>query len=1014
MTAKSDTNSNLSLTGDYKPQELEKEIRSFWEKNQIRDKLELREQENKGFLGYVEGPPTLNGVPHIGHARGRVMKDIRYRWKTMQGYYMPFWAGWDCQGLPVELEVEKLLGVKNKRELLERVGQERFIEECKKVIMRYYREWAEADSRMGIFIDQKKAYWTYLDSYIEREWQYLKHAWEQGLLEEGHYVVAYCPGCQTSLSSAEVGYEGSYKEVEDPSLYFKFKKTDSKDDYFLVWTTMPFTIITDTMLAVNPKAEYVRVRVGGEFWIMVRQRVEPVMQELSISKFEIIDSMLGKSLEGTHYDFPLSDIIPGQKDLESKNPMVHTVISEDFVDVNTATGVVHLSPGNGEDDFWAAQRRKVPVFAPFDDEVKFTKEAGVFNGVFARDADYLVVEELRNRNAFVQVKKVKHEYPTCWRSHHKLVWLARKEYFLRTDKINSKVLEAAERIEYYFDEPKNRFLSFLKEGKPWCISRERVWGTPLPIWKCEKCSQKKLVASKKELVENALEKVPENFELHKPWVDHVRLKCPNCEGTMHREDFVLDTWHNSGASPYARFTDAQFEEFVPTDFLTEGIDQTRGWANSLLLEHVILTGKAEGPYRAFLFQGLTQDARGRKMSKSLGNVLETTKLLDKYSADLCRFYMMRKCAPIDFMNFDLQELNRRPYQVLSTLYHLSRFFLQNAEFDGFEPDRYRISGNKILWDRVLLELQPADRWMLSKLQEKIEEYTQKLELCEFNTAVAILEDFVIETLSRLYVPMIRKELWTDAPETLERRETIYALLHHTLKAITLLFNPVTPFLSEALYQSVYRKLDPKLPESVNMENWPVPDEKMLDKDLMEQFEVLFKCVSLAYAARQQAKLKRRWPLAKLVVVAPEKMIEAVRNVEQLFLELTNVKDVEYALKVPDYVECSIWASASEGDVSIFLSAKRDETLLGEGIMRDLARRVQALRKELGFVPTDVLDVVHIAQLDDESQSLLQAYLEEMAELVRSKKVYLHGDHTLVEADWHESELDGRRIYLNIH
>jgi len=515
-------------------------------------------------------------------------------------------------------------------------------------------------------------------------------------------------------------------------------------------------------------------------------------------------------------------------------------------------------------------------------------------------------------------------------------------------------------------------------------------------------------------VENALEKVPENFELHKPWVDHVRLECPNCGGTMHREDFVLDTWHNSGASPYARFTDAQFEEFVPTDFLTEGIDQTRGWANSLLLEHVILTGKAEGPYRAFLFQGLTQDARGRKMSKSLGNVLETTKLLDKYSADLCRFYMMRKCAPIDFMNFDLQELNRRPYQVLSTLYHLSRFFLQNAEFDGFEPDRYRISGNKILWDRVLLELQPADRWMLSKLQEKIEEYTQKLELCEFNTAVAILEDFVIETLSRLYVPMIRKELWTDAPETLERRETIYALLHHTLKAITLLFNPVTPFLSEALYQSVYRKLDPKLPESVNMENWPVPDEKMLDKDLMEQFEVLFKCVSLAYAARQQAKLKRRWPLAKLVVVAPEKMIEAVRNVEQLFLELTNVKDVEYALKVPDYVECIIWASASEGDVSIFLSAKRDETLLGEGIMRDLARRVQALRKELGFVPTDVLDVVHIAQLDDESQSLLQAYLEEMAELVRSKKVYLHGDHTLVEADWHESELDGRRIYLNIY
>ncbi len=1014
MTAKSEPNSASNLLGDYKPLELEKEIRIFWEKNQIRDKLELLERENKGLLGYVEGPPTLNGIPHIGHARGRVMKDIRYRWKTMQGYYMPFWAGWDCQGLPVELEVEKLLGVKNKRELLERVGQERFIEECKKVIMRYYREWAEADNRLGIFINQKKAYWTYLDDYIEREWQYLKRAWEQDLLEEGHYVVAYCPGCQTSLSSAEVGYEGSYKEVEDPSLYFKFRKADSENEYFLVWTTMPFTIITDTMLAVKPDAEYSKVRVGEEFWIIVRQRVEPVMKELGISKYEIVEAQTGKSLEGTHYDYPLKDMIPKQQELEAMNALVHTVIGEDFVDVNTATGVVHLSPGNGEEDFWAAQRRKVPVFAPFDDEVKFTQDAGLFSGVFARDADYMVVDELRNRNAFVEVKKVKHEYPTCWRSHHKLVWLARKEYFLRTDKINSKVLEAAEKIKYYFDEPKNRFISFLREGKPWCISRERVWGAPLPVWKCEKCGEKKLVASKKELVEEASEPVPENFELHKPWVDRIKLRCSKCGGWMLREDFVLDTWHNSGASPYARFSDREFENFVPVDFLTEGIDQTRGWANSLLLEHVILTGKNEGPYRAFLFQGLTQDARGRKMSKSLGNVLETNKLLDKSSADLSRFYLMRKCSPIDFMNFDMQELNRRPYQVLSTLYHLSRFFLQNAEFDEFSPDRYCFAGNKVLLDRTLIELQPADRWMLSVLQEKIEECTLKLEQCEFNAAVAILENFVIETLSRLYVPMVRKELWTDDPDTLERRHVIYSLLHYTLRTMTLLFNPITPFLSEALHQKVYRELDPKLPESINMESWPVPNEKLRDKDLEAQFEVLLKCVSLVYAARQQAKLKRRWPLANVVVVAPEKTLEAIRNAETLFLEQTNVKAVEYAGKVPDYVGGENWVSAKDDDVFVFVNRQRDETLLGQGIMRDLARRVQALRKELGFVPTEVLDGVHIAELDAESRDLTESYLNEMAGLVRTKKVYLHDDRATVKADWHESELDGKRIYISIH
>jgi isoleucyl-tRNA synthetase len=1009
VTAKSKADNSLSLTTDYRPLELEKEIREFWEKNQIRDKLELREKDSKSLLGYVEGPPTLNGIPHIGHSRGRVMKDIRYRWKTMQGYYIPFWAGWDCQGLPVELEVEKLLGVKNKRELLERVGEERFIEECKKVIMKYHRAWAEADKRLGIAINQKKAYWTYLDEYIEREWQYLKRAWDQSLLEEGYYVVAYCPGCQTSLSSAEVGYEGSYKEVEDPSLYFKFKVAASQNEYFLVWTTMPFTIITDTMLAVHPEAEYVRVKVGDELWIMVRQRVEPVMQELGIKKYEITETVTGKSLEGTKYDYPLKDIIPGQAELETKHALVHTVICEDFVDVNTATGVVHLSPGNGEEDFWAAQKLKVPVFAPFDDEVKFTRDAGVFNGVFARDADYLVVEELRNRNAFVAVKKVIHEYPTCWRSHHKLVWLARKEYFLRTDKINSKVLEAAEKIEYYFEEPKNRFIAFLKEGKPWCISRERVWGTPLPIWTCEKCGHKRLVASKAELIESALEKVPENFELHKPWVDHITLKCEKCSGVMRREDYVLDTWHNSGASPYARFTDEEFEKFVPTDFLTEGIDQTRGWANSLLLEYVILTGKPEGPYRAFLFQGLTQDAKGRKMSKSLGNVVETNKLLDKYSADLCRFYMMRKCSPIDFMNFDLQELSRRPYQVLSTLYHLSRFFLQNAEFDEFSPEKFNLE-----WATRTGQLKSADRWLLSKLQEKIGEYTLRLERCEFNSAVAVLEDFVIETLSRLYVPMIRKELWTDDPETFERRQTIYAVLHYTLKTVTLLFNPVTPYLSEALYQKVYKKFDAELLKSINFEDWPEPDGKLRDKALEEEFEVLFKCVSLVYAARQQAKLKRRWPLSKVIVVAPEKASKALRTHEPLFLELTNVKKAEYAKQVPDYVGGENWVSASEGDMYVFVSGQRDETLLGEGLMRDLARRVQALRKDLGYMPTDVLDAVHIAELDDESMGLLEPYLAEMAELVRAKKVYLHGSRGELEAEWHESELDGKKIYINIH
>jgi isoleucyl-tRNA synthetase len=1009
---KADT-SKRWLTLDYRPLELEQQVREFWERHKVREKLEQQRLEhNRGVLGYVEGPPTLNGVPHVGHARGRVMKDLRYRWKSMQGFYVPFWAGWDCQGLPVELEVERGLGVRNKRDLLERVGEERFVAECKKTVMKYHKEWFEADMKLGVFMNHDKAYWTFHDEYIEQEWQYLKRAWEQDLLGEGYYIVAYCPHCQTSLSNAEVGL--GYEEVDDPSLYFKMKVKDSENDYFLVWTTMPFTLVTDLMLAVHPDAEYVKVKVGEENWIMVKQRVEDLMQELKVKDYEVLDVVGGKTLEGLKYEYPFLDMVPKQSELD-QHPLVHSVVTEDFVDVTTATGVVHLAPGNGEDDFKVAQRRKVPVYVPFDDEARFTADAGEFAGLFARDADSHVVDVLRKKGLFVSVKTVTHEYPLCWRSHHKLVWLARKEYFLWTDRVNSRVVEAAEKVSYFFESPRNRFLSFLREGKPWCVSRERVWGAPLPVWVCQSCGNKVFVANKKELFERANAEPTQDFELHKPWVDRLVLKCDKCGHAMKRVPFVLDCWHNAGASPYARFTSEERNKFVPVDFLTEGMDQTRGWANTLLLEHVVFTGKAEAPYKAFLFQGLAQDARGRKMSKSLGNVLEANTALEKCSADVFRFYALWKCSPVDAMSFDMRELSKRPYQVLGTLYHLHRFFMQNAEYDRFNPLVHTLD-----WAREQGMLAPADRWLLSRLQNTVAQYTTRLESCEFNFACEELEKFVVDALSREYVPMVRRDLWSDDPESLNRRLAVYATLWHVLRSLVLLFNPVTPFVCEFLWQNVYRALDSGLNESVNLELWPVPAENFRDEQLERDFDLLLRVVALSYSARQVGGLKRRWPLRKAVAVGSRDQVKALKSLEELFLELANVKSVDLLTEfdgADTAAEEGRWKTASEGDLTVLLDSKRDAGLLGEGVMRDLARRVQALRKDMGFSPTDVLEAVHLAGLDDETRDLLEPLLDVMASLVRAKKVSLNKDKReaagVAETEWHEFSFDDKRVHAAI-
>jgi isoleucyl-tRNA synthetase len=585
--------------------------------------------------------------------------------------------------------------------------------------------------------------------------------------------------------------------------------------------------------------------------------------------------------------------------------------------------------------------------------------------------------------------------------------MARREYFIWSNKINKNVMEAANKVKYFYDSPKNRFFAFLKEGKPWCISRDRIWGSPLPIWVCDQCGEKTLVATKQELRQKAVELPDKDFELHKPWIDRIKLKCEKCEGTMTREPFVLDVWHNSGASPYARFTDDEFKELVPTNFLTEAVDQTRGWANSLLLENVILTGKPQAPYEEFLFQGFVLDAKGRKMSKSLGNVLEINKLLHEKSADISRFYFLWKCSPIDSMNFDLNELRGRPYQVLSTLYHLHNFFMQNAEYDKFNPKTHTLD-----WATKQNQLTDPDKWLLSRLQGLIEEFTEKAEECEFNFALSKLENFIVNVLSREYVPMIRKDLWSDDPETLNRRLAVFATLWYVLKRLVLLSNPATPFISEALYQAVYKKLDNTLPETITLDTWPTPDKNLQNPELEQEFEILLKTLPIVYTARQNAQLKRRWPLAKVIVAAPKEVQTAIKKLEPLFLELANVKTAEYTDKLPKF-DSEKWATASEDQTHVLLDKIRDDTLEGEGLMRDLARRVQALRKELGFSPTDIVKAVYIAELEPKNIELLKPYVAEMESLVRAQKLHVTEERAELKAEWHQDKLDKKKLYMAV-
>lgn len=1051
------------LTQDYDWKKIESKVRKYYDSPAVRKRVAEAVGRSRP-IGYVEGPPTLNNQPHIGHVRGRTMKDLWYRYKTLNGENMVFRGGWDTQGLPVELQAEKELGLSgNKWEDLEKIGVDKLVAECKALIGKYRKDWTEADRLLGVMMDQKKAYMTYRDDYIEREWTYLETAWKRGLLGEGFKVVPYCPECQTALSAGELSL-GGYEKLEDPSLYFKAETEDGS--YLVLWTTMPFTVVTDEVVGVKPDADYEYVDVGGETWIVCSGRKEGLSKELGVVFGATRKRLKGRELEGMKYVHPLLDMIPGLGKPELRG-RVHFVAAEEYVDVTTGTGLVHISPANGEEDFGVAQRRGVPVFAPFDDRVRFTEEAGKFAGKFVRDADAMVVDALREKGALVSVGAIVHDYPVCWRSSDRLVWLARREYFYWVDKMRADVLKAAEKVEYFYDAPKNRFLAGLADSPAWCITRERVWGTPLPIWACQECGEKTGAFSREAIASMATE-LPDGpkFELHRPWVDRIVLKCQNCGGRAVREPFVLDTWHNSGASPYASFTDDEFREYVPVDFLTEGIDQTRGWAYTLLLLHVIRTGKPLAPYRKFLFQGHALDERGAKMSKSAGNTVWGLDVLRPNSADLLRFYMIAKASPEDSINFDPKEMSGRPYQVLNTLYHLHLYLQQNGEVDGYSPAK-----NTLAWAAGGRLLTTVDRWMLQKLSRAEAAVKAAYANGRFSEATKALDELVIAHASQTYVRLVRGELWKDDPKERRRRLAVYAVLGHVLGTVDRLMHPISPFSTEYLHQEIFASEPWAKP--LMAEGWEAGASKG-SASAEASVDFALKVEEACNSARTRARLKRRWPLRDALVLVQRRSLPVANRSRRTISQLCNVKGVtlvtsasefpaEFTLKanssrvgaqfkertrdvlallkplsgdqalkaylggkplkaggfdVPLSVfELSVapregFEVAEKGGVYVAVARERDRKLVAEGLVRDLARRLQALRKERGFIPTAMLRSASVSGLEEDDLELVRPLLKQMAYLVRVREVALFPERRK-GSGWSEAELDGHPIFLRV-
>lgn len=883
----------------------EKDLLEYWDDIDLLQ-LSLDERKDAEDFIFYEGPPTANGKPGIHHVMARTLKDLVCRYKTMSGYRVNRKAGWDTHGLPVEIQVEKELGLEDKKDIVE-YGIENFNNKCKESVFTYEKEWRELTVRMGYLIDLDDPYITMENEYIESVWWILDQMFKDGLIYEGHKILPYCGRCGTGLASHEVAQ--GYQEITTTSVYVKFKIQD-KDEHFLAWTTTPWTLPSNVVLAVNPDITYVKARVEGEEdpLILAKDLVEDVFEQ---RPYEILEEMKGSDLAGIKYE-QLMPFIETDKD-------AFFVVEADYVSTESGTGIVHSAPAFGEEDYQTGQKYNLPVFNPVDDTGSFTDTP--WKGMFVIDADPQIIDYLYDNDLLFRRQKIDHNYPHCWRCDTELIYHAKPSWYIEVTKYKDQLISENNDVNWFPDHVgQKRFGNWLEELKDWAISRSRFWGTPLPIWRCEN-NHFKSIGSIEELRREAIEDVPADIELHRPYVDDIHLKCPECGEIMTREEDVIDVWFDSGAMPFAQWhypfeNKDNHHNLYPADFINEGIDQTRGWFYSLLAIGTYVTGKA--PYKNVLVNDLILDKDGKKMSKSRGNTVDPNLMFEKYGADVLRWYLMSVSAPwvpTRFDESDIPEVQSKFFRTIRNIYNLLSLY---ANTDDIDIQSFHIDEK----DRPEI-----DRWLLSRFNNLVKVVKEDMDKYEINKVVRDIQEFVNEDFSNWYIRRNRRRFWkTDQDND---KKSVYNTTYEVLLGTIKLIAPIVPFMSEEIYQKMTGK------KTVHIEMYPQVNEELIDPQLEEKMEIVRSLVFLGRVSREKEQIKVRQPLSHIIVDA--KYQDLIGDLADLIKEELNVKEVRFEDDLQDYM-----------DFDLKVNFKNAGSVLGPKV-QDLAKYLTNLENPNDFI-----------------------------------------------------------------